>query len=67
MPTPEQMQGVCEIVHAALSRNYDDLTIEQVEDIIDLRNAGAVIQAVMGQSGLTQSKDAAPGEAPAGN
>lgn len=55
---PEQMDAITEIVHAALSRNYPDITREAVEDMIDLRNAGAVISAVMGQSGLVPSGEA---------
>ena len=57
-----QMVAMGDIVHAALSRNYPDVTRDQVDDMLDLRNAPEVIKAVMGQSGLVSS-----GEAQAGN
>lgn len=59
----EQMAGICTIVHAALSRNYPEVTLDQVEDFMDLRNAGPTILAVMGQSGF----EAKSGEATAGS
>jgi hypothetical protein len=62
MLTGDQVSNVCEIVHAALSRNYPDLTLEQVEDMVDMGNMRQVIQTVMGQAGLV-----AKGEAGAGN
>jgi hypothetical protein len=48
----EQMSAIIEITKAALSRNYPEITVEQVEDMIDLGNAGKVIGAIMGVSGL---------------
>ena len=44
-----------EVIRAALSRNYPDITADQVEEMIDLRNMAPVFQAVMNQSGLEQS------------
>jgi hypothetical protein len=46
------MDAVCEIVAAALSRNYPDMTIERVADLIDLENRERVVNAVMGGSGF---------------
>lgn len=56
--TAEQMDAIGELVFEALKRNYPDITREAVEDMIDLRNAGAVIAAVMGQSGLVSKGEA---------
>lgn len=50
------------VVHAALSRNYPDLTCERVEsELLDLSNMKEAIEAVMGQSGMV--KRGAEGEA----
>ena len=46
------MGAVCEIVQAAMSRNYPNLTVENVEELIDLGNRERVIAAVLGNSGL---------------
>lgn len=58
--TPEQMDGVVEVVHAALTRNYPDFPREQLEDVIDLGNAATVLTAVLGASGFIVG-NAAPG------
>jgi len=55
----EQIDSVGEIVAAALSRNYPDMTSERVLELIDVGNARAVILAVLTGSGLQ------PGEAAA--
>jgi hypothetical protein len=44
------------VIHAALSRNYE-LTIDQVEEMIDLGNIMAVTQAVMGGSGFQKTME----------
>jgi hypothetical protein len=54
-----QLSVMVEAVHAALRRNYPDMTLDQVDDMIDLRNIEAVFQAVLAQSGATPR---APGE-----
>ncbi len=51
----EQMTALCQVIHAALARNYPDVTLDQLEDWIDLGNAPAVIAAVMAQSGLVRA------------
>ncbi len=57
--TGKVLPAVCNIVAAALSRNYPDMTALKVEDLIDLGNRDRVVAAVLGNSGLK------PGEAPA--
>ena len=59
--TPEQMENVIEIVFTALSRNYPDLKLEDVADLIDLNNLATIFAAVMGQSGLAKSGEALAG------
>jgi len=56
MPDDKQMGAVVTIVHAALSRNYPDITNDQVFDMIDLGNLKPTIHAIMGISGLTQGE-----------
>jgi hypothetical protein len=63
----EQIEALIEIAHASLARNYPDLTPDQVAELIDLANAGALVKAIVGASGLVQmtarpKKEAAPGE-----
>ena len=47
-----QIGVLVEIVAAALQRNYPEATAEMVEDLLDLGNASAVLNAVLTGSGL---------------
>jgi hypothetical protein len=47
-----QIAVLVEIVATALQRNYPNVTFEQVENLLDLANAGAVLNAVLTGSGL---------------
>lgn len=40
---------VTELVKAALSRNYPDVTIEDVENMLDIRNSSILMLAIMGK------------------
>ena len=57
-----QIGVLVEIVAAALQRNYPDMTAETVENLLDLGNAGAVLNAVLTGSGL-RPRERSPGEA----
>lgn len=59
----ENMGEMAEVVHAALSRNYPKVTLDEVEELLDMRNAQFVFLAVIGQSGLEQvpEGEAGPG------
>jgi hypothetical protein len=59
-PAPEEIDSMLHIVQTAISRNYPDITVEQLEDVIDLNSLGIVMKAITGQSGLERVK---PGEA----
>lgn len=50
-PAEEQIRCT-KIIHAALMRNYPDLTIEQAEDLIDARNVKDLLGIVFGQSAV---------------
>ena len=43
---------VAKLAHASLSRNYADITVEQVEDFIDYENMFDVWESVLNLSGL---------------
>ncbi|HEU0154821.1 MAG TPA: hypothetical protein VFQ82_02045 [Stellaceae bacterium] len=60
----EQIDVLVEIVAAAMERNYPDASAEAVAQLLDLGNAGAVLNAVLTGSGL-KLREAAPGEAAA--
>jgi hypothetical protein len=64
-----QIGVLIEIVAAALQRNYPDATAETVENLLDLGNAGTVLNAVLTGSGLRLREDrvgeaSAPGPGP---
>ena len=59
-----QIGVLVEIVAAALQRNYPDVSAETVENLLDLGNAGAVLNAVLTGSGL-RPRERSLGEAPA--
>lgn len=52
-----QIGVLVEIVATALQRNYPDVTLETVENLLDLGNAGAVLNAVLTGSGLKPRGD----------
>ena len=59
-----QIAVLIEIVATALQRNYPDATVETVENLLDLGNASAVLNAVLTGSGL-KLRDSPLGEAAA--
>src|SRR3974390_1149959 len=64
-----QITVLVEIVAAALQRNYPEATADMVENLLDLGNAGAVLNAVLTGSGLKPRDNrlgeaAAPGTSP---
>jgi hypothetical protein len=64
-----QIAVLVEIVAAALQRNYPNLTADKVENMLDLGNAAAVLNAVLTGSGLKPRENpmgepAAPGASP---
>lgn len=44
---------MCEIVTAAIKRNYNEITEADVEDLLDFRNMEAAFLAATGQSDVT--------------
>jgi len=58
--TDKQIETTVSLVHAALSRNYPALTLDQVFEMIDLRNMGSFINAITGAT-LVAAKEPANG------
>ncbi|MGY8811490.1 MAG: hypothetical protein ACKVK5_10690 [Pseudomonadales bacterium] len=54
---------VIDAAHAALKRNYPEMTRDQVGDLVDLANMREVLEAVMSASGLEAKPVDASGEA----
>jgi hypothetical protein len=48
------------VVHGALSRNYPDLTADEVAEMVDLSNLEGVLSAVLEVSGLAPKTTGAP-------
>lgn len=63
---PQSVALVADATHAALRRNYPDISRDDVLDMLDVANMLEVMQAVMDVSGLHRrelhAEDAAPGE-----
>lgn len=61
-PTPAQMTTIEKIVHAALVRNYPDMTLTTVSDMMDVGNYEQVLSAALSIAGFTRARGTAPGE-----
>jgi hypothetical protein len=48
------------VIHAAMQRNYPDLTVDQVKSFVDQNNFGEVLAAALGRSKDPKTRD--PGE-----
>lgn len=60
--SPESVETVIEATHAALLRNYPELSKDEVSEMIDLGNMMEVMEAVMDVSGLKRKAAEAMGE-----
>ena len=49
----EMLEVTSQILHESLSRNYPEITQDQVDDMVDMNNMGQWMQAIAGASGLT--------------
>ncbi len=52
-----------EIIHAAVSRNYPDKSLEDVKALIDLRNMPEFVAAATGSSVVSKGEDGSPASA----
>jgi probable phage associated protein len=55
----KQISTVIDCAHAAMKRNYPDMTREEVADLIDIGNMNEVFAAVMDVSGLKRKEQEA--------
>jgi hypothetical protein len=60
--TDEQFDAIVHIVHTAIRRNYPNMSIEDLEEGLDMSNLKPVIDAVMANSGMKPSGEARPGQ-----
>lgn len=61
----KSIKTVIDALHAALLRNYPDMTRDQVRNMVGLENMDEVMQAVMDVSGLRRKELEAGEPAPA--
>lgn len=61
--TAETIDNSIAVIHAAMSRNYPDITLRDVEEMVDLRNIRPIFQAILGLSGLMPSGEVVAGTA----
>lgn len=52
----ENFDTISQIIHAALSRNYPALTIEDLDEMLDMSNLMTIFNAVLGASGFAQGE-----------
>lgn len=58
----DRLQAILIITLSALQRNYPDMTMEDLEEKLDVVNYVKVFQAIMGVSGFVQPGEQGPGE-----
>jgi hypothetical protein len=54
--TGEMLDDYLTVILSALNRNYPDMTLDELEDLLDLGNAPRLFLAIMGMSGLIQGE-----------
>jgi hypothetical protein len=52
VPGPEQIDLISKVILDAIQRNYPDFTMDELEEVIDVKNMRTLFQAIMGVSGL---------------
>jgi alkylhydroperoxidase/carboxymuconolactone decarboxylase family protein YurZ len=66
LPSGEQIDAAAEVIHRALRRNYPDVTLDEILELVDVRAFPDVLAAICGASGLTQREAGDPPQAPTG-
>ncbi len=56
----DQMGAMVDAIHAAITRNYPEITKDFMEDVLDLGNIFDITSAIMSNSGFTRGKEPAP-------
>ena len=52
----KSLKMVTKLAHSALKRNYPEMTLEEVSELVDFGNFLDVMDAIFGGSGLVKSK-----------
>lgn len=50
----EKLDALTAVIHASLSRNHPDISREELDDMLDMKNVPLAIAAVMGLSGMVE-------------
>ena len=53
----KQIEAQKEVIQAAMSRNYPNITMGEIEELVDIGNLGKIVLAITGMSGLVASTD----------
>ena len=51
----DQVDDIIDIIHAAIGRNYPDLTVDELADMIPLPDVQRIVEEVMSASGLEKT------------
>ncbi|MBF0186160.1 MAG: hypothetical protein HQM06_17470 [Magnetococcales bacterium] len=57
----EQIDSALQVIHAALSRNYPQIQMEDVEELVDLVTVPILMEAIMRASGLVRQGEVKAG------
>lgn len=55
---PASLDTIVDATFASMKRNYPEMTVEQVSELVDLGNMGEVLSAVMDVSGMLRRSQA---------
>jgi len=53
----EKLDKMISVIYAAISRNYPDITREELENNLDMNNIQDVILIILGASGIVEKKN----------
>ncbi|HLQ13100.1 MAG TPA: hypothetical protein VK130_07625 [Steroidobacteraceae bacterium] len=62
--TEAALDDAIEVVHLVLTQNYPDLTLEQVEEMMNLRILHELLPIIMGAAGMVEVGEAQPAALP---
>ena len=49
---PTKYEDALKVIHAALARNYSEVTMEALEDLVEIKDLRRLLLVVSGQSGM---------------
>jgi hypothetical protein len=60
--TKDQVFCIGPLLHASLRRNYPDITLEHIKQVVELKDIAPLTQAFAEANGYRQAGEPAPGE-----